>query len=156
MTNQSLIQSFYTAFANHDAEAMAACYADDATFHDPAFGQLQGEDVRDMWRMLLSRKASAPEVHLVGVTEDGSAARWWAKYHYGPKRRMVVNEVAATFVIENGKIVSHTDHFDLWKWSRQALGLNGLLLGWTPFMRNRIQETTQGMLRRYQAVGGRR
>jgi ketosteroid isomerase-like protein len=38
-----LIETFYRAFAALDAEAMAACYHDEVTFEDPAFGQLQGE-----------------------------------------------------------------------------------------------------------------
>ena len=45
----------YAAFARRDAEAMAACYADDASFSDPAFPDLRGEPVRDMCRILIAR-----------------------------------------------------------------------------------------------------
>jgi hypothetical protein len=31
-----------------------------------------------------------------------------------------------------------TDDFDIWKWSKQALGLTGYLFGWTGFMQNKI------------------
>jgi hypothetical protein len=27
--------------------------------------------------------------------------------------------------------MKHTDDFDIWKWSKQALGIPGHLLGWT-------------------------
>jgi ketosteroid isomerase-like protein len=150
MTDQQLITTFYEAFANQDAEGMIACYADDIAFQDPAFGRLHGEDAKDMWRMLLSKKDAAPEVRLVDVSDDGTSADWWARYNYGPKRRPVINEISASFVIKNGKITEHTDYFDLWKWSRQALGLPGLLMGWSPFMRSKVQETTREMLGRFQ------
>jgi hypothetical protein len=42
-------------------------------------------------------------------------------------------------VFKNGKIVRHRDQFNLWKWARQALGLKGLLLGWTPFLQNAVR-----------------
>jgi hypothetical protein len=84
------------------------------------------------------------------VSDDGTSADWWARYNYGPKRRPVINEISASFVIKNGKITEHTDYFDLWKWSRQALGLPGLLMGWSPFMRSKVQETTREMLGRFQ------
>ena len=37
-------------------------------------------------------------------------------------------------------IVEQTDTFDLWRWSRQALGLKGWLLGGTSFVQNKIRE----------------
>jgi hypothetical protein len=54
-----------------------------------------------------------------------------------------------TFYIQNGKILQHTDHFDLWNWSRQALGFKGYLLGWTKSMKLEIQQESSKMLSRY-------
>src|SRR5436190_2219712 len=42
--NDALIQRFYAAFAARDGAAMAACYAPDATFSDPVFTDLKGEE----------------------------------------------------------------------------------------------------------------
>ncbi|SQC70831.1 ketosteroid isomerase [Pseudomonas aeruginosa] len=53
--NAELIERFYQAFQRLDGEAMAACYAPQATFHDPAFGELRGREVGDMWRPADSR-----------------------------------------------------------------------------------------------------
>ena len=50
--NAELIERFYQAFQRLDGEAMAACYAPQATFHAPAFGELRGREVGDMWRLL--------------------------------------------------------------------------------------------------------
>jgi hypothetical protein len=36
---------------------------------------------------------------------------------------MVVNTIAAQFQFKNGLIIKHVDEFDLYKWSKQAFGL---------------------------------
>ncbi|TXF91367.1 nuclear transport factor 2 family protein [Neolewinella aurantiaca] len=153
MTNSELISTFYEAFSNQDAEAMVACYSPDVVFEDPAFGRLEGKDAHDMWRMLMSRGGAATEVSYGNVQSKGqqASADWWARYNYGPKGRAVINEIHAEFIIEDGKIVKHTDSFNLWRWARQALGLNGMLLGWSAFFKARMQETTRGMLTDFQA-----
>lgn len=156
MSNTELIQTFYRAFAANDIEGMVACYAPDVVFADPAFGELRGKDAHDMWRMLVQRGAAANEVSFGNVTGEGKhvTADWMARYQYGPRKRMVINEVQAEFVVENGKIVRHTDRFNLWRWARQALGLNGLLIGWSAFFQARMQETTRGMLKDWQKANG--
>jgi ketosteroid isomerase-like protein len=53
--NRELIERFYAAFAECNGAAMTACYAPDAHFRDPAFGDLHGEEVGAMWRMLTGR-----------------------------------------------------------------------------------------------------
>ena len=55
----------------------------------------------------------------------------------------------ATFEFEDGKIIKHTDDFDLWKWTKQALGFLGYLLGWSSFMKNKIQSKTTILLSNY-------
>ena len=138
--NAELIQRFYEAFQRRDAEAMAACYADDIVFSDPAFGELRGERARDMWRMLVQR---AREFSLtfgeVDANEETGSAQWVARYRFGQTGRMVVNRIEARFVFRDGLIVEHRDSFDLWRWARQALGLKGAVLGWTPFVQSAIR-----------------
>jgi ketosteroid isomerase-like protein len=138
--NIELIDRFYSAFQRRDAEAMAACYADDVLFSDPAFGELRGEAARDMWRMLLSR---AQDLSLtftdVEADDQRGRAHWVARYTFSQTGRTVVNRIDARFVLRDGRIVEHRDSFDLWRWSRQALGLSGALLGWTPFVQRSIR-----------------
>lgn len=62
--NQALIERLYGAFDRGDGEAMAACYAADARFRDPVFGELSGEEAGTMWRMLTSRPDSDLRVEL--------------------------------------------------------------------------------------------
>ncbi|MET3115853.1 ketosteroid isomerase-like protein [Undibacterium sp. GrIS 1.8] len=138
--NAQLITQFYTAFQRLDAEAMAACYAADVIFSDPVFPSLQGAEAADMWRMLTS-KAQNFSVVFDGISADDQRgqAHWVATYTFSQTGNTVINDIHASFALRDGKIVQHTDQFDLWKWSRQALGLKGWLLGWTPLVKNAVQ-----------------
>ena len=138
--NSALITRFYEAFAQLDAEAMSACYTDDVLFSDPAFGELRGAQVGDMWRMLTSRAKNFSVVFdQVRADDQTGSAHWVATYLFSQTGRTVVNDIQARFVLRDGKICEHHDHFDIWHWSRQALGLKGLLLGWTPLVRNAVR-----------------
>ncbi len=143
------IDRFYTAFARHDGAAMAACYADDATFNDPVFSRLDADGARAMWRMLL---AAGPDLRVTHrVLEEGAGharCRWEARYTFGPARRPVHNIVHAEFVLRDGLIVRHRDRFPFWRWSRQALGATGLFFGWTPLLRRSVQRSAARSLAR--------
>lgn len=131
--NAELIDRFYRAFQRLDAEAMVACYSADVHFCDPVFTDLRGAEAGDMWRMLCSR-AQDFSLTFDGVQADEHEGRasWVASYLFSASGRRVVNRIEANFVFRDGLIVRHHDRFDLWRWSRQALGTKGLLLGWAP------------------------
>jgi ketosteroid isomerase-like protein len=144
----SLVERFYAAFDRRDGEAMAACYAPDAHFHDPVFGDLTGEQAGAMWRMLTGR---AEDLKIELVEHDEHSARWIARYTFTQTGRPVVNDVRATFRIEDGRITEHVDRFSFWAWSRQALGPAGLLLGWTPLLRAKVGRTARAGLDEFMA-----
>lgn len=149
-TNQQLIETFYSAFQNGDAETMARCYTDDVVFHDPAFGELHGEEARNMWRMLL-RRSNGINIVLSNVraAETTGSAHWDATYVFAQTNRNVINRIDAAFRFRDGKISHHTDVFSMWKWSRQALGLKGWLLGWSPLVKNAVRKQTRSLLDKY-------
>jgi len=148
----ALISRFYEAFNRLDAEAMAACYSDNVVFSDPVFGELRGRDASDMWRMLTSRaKDFSLRYDTVRADERTGGAHWVATYLFSQTGRTVVNDIQARFVFRDGKICEHHDHFDLWRWSRQALGAKGTLLGWTPLVQNAIRAQAQKGLKAFQA-----
>lgn len=151
MHNQELITHFYNSFDRGDAEIMAGIYHDDVIFNDPAFGQLKGEEVRNMWRMLISRSRGDMKITLktVKADEHKGNAEWTAEYTFGPDSRKVLNSIKAEFEFKDGKIISHTDHFDLWGWSKQALGWKGHLFGWSSFLQKGIQKKTQSLLKAF-------
>ena len=151
--NAQLITRFYEAFQRLDAEEMARCYAPDVRFSDPAFGELNGEDARDMWRMLTTR-AKSFSLTFSDVHADASSgsANWVASYLFPQTGRTVVNRIHASFVIRDGLIVEHQDHFDMWRWATQALGFKGMLLGWTPLLKNAVRKQARSGLRQFQTV----
>lgn len=138
--NTDLIERFYTAFQRRDAETMIACYADDVVFSDPAFGELRGDEARDMWRLLVAR-AQAFSLTFGGVEADDQTGRahWVASYLFSQTGRQVINEIDARFVFRDGLIVEHRDNFSLYQWLRQAMGLRGTLLGWSPLVQRALR-----------------
>lgn len=156
MKNEALIREFYEAFARADAEGMVRCYAPNVVFTDPAFGELRGDEAKAMWRMLIESSKGQIALTFDNVKADDTmgSADWVAHYTFSQTGRKVVNRVSARFEFQDGLIVRHTDHFDAWKWSRQALGLPGYLLGWTPFMKNKIQQRARRQLTKYRERKG--
>lgn len=148
--NAELITRFYTAFERRDAEGMVACYAPDVRFSDPVFPDLVADRAKGMWRMLLSRGTDLRiEFSDVRADDRGGSAHWEAWYTFSATGRPVHNVIEATFTFADGRITSHVDRFDLYRWSRQALGMKGVLLGWTPLVRNAIRNTAARSLERF-------
>jgi ketosteroid isomerase-like protein len=146
--NKQVIERFYEAFGRRDGDAMAACYAPDARFSDPVFPGLKGSEPGAMWRMLTGR---SEDLKVELLEHDASSAHWRATYTFTQTGRQVVNDVHASFVFADGLIAEHTDEFSFWHWSRQALGLPGLLLGWTPLLRRATQRKARASLDQFLA-----
>lgn len=156
--NRQTIERFYAAFAQLDAAAMEDCYAPDATFEDEVFTLDGRREVAGMWRMLCESvrdkgqadwKLTWRDVHADG---DTGRAHWDAHYRFTATGRLVDNSIDAQFVFgPDGRIVRHRDSFDFWRWSRQALGTPGTLLGWTPILRGTVRKKAEGNLRKFLA-----
>lgn len=151
--NEQLIQRFYTAFQQLDHKTMQDCYNDDPIFNDNVFGLLEGEQVFAMWEMLCknARDFSLEFSNIKMLDEEYATCNWTARYKFSKTGRKVVNKIRAHMRIQEGRISEHTDEFDMWKWSRQALGLPGLLLGWSGFMKNRVRLNARKNLERFMA-----
>ena len=151
MENSLLIQKFYTAFANFSSEEMASCYHKEIIFEDPVFGKLNQKEVISMWKMLLERSKGNLKIEFSDVitNEKSGSANWIATYIFSQTNRKVVNIIDAKFEFEDGLISKHTDYFDFYKWTKQALGLKGYLLGWTGFMQNKVRQNAKKSLQNY-------
>jgi GAF domain-containing protein len=134
--NRATIERFYEAFGQCNGAAMTACYAPGAHFQDPAFGDLEGDDIGSMWRMLTGRATDLKiELHEHEAGEDSGSAHWIARYTFSTGRA-VVNDIQAGFRFdEAGLIVDHVDDFDFRKWAKQALGPIGNLVAVLPPLR---------------------
>ncbi|CAG4899002.1 nuclear transport factor 2 family protein [Paraburkholderia gardini] len=154
--NAALIERFYQAFQQLDAETMSACYAEDVVFGDPVFGELRGSEAGDMWRMLTQRAQDfSVSFNQVDADETSGSAKWIARYMFTQSGRPVVNHVQSRFRFSGGLIVEQRDTFDLWGWTRQALGIKGTLLGWTPFVQGAIRNQARRGLDAWRAKAAR-
>lgn len=151
MDSASLITAFYASFAKGDYEGMVACYHNDLEFHDPVFGTLKGIQAKAMWQMLLERSKGNLKIIFSDVKASSStgSAHWEAFYPFSKTGRNVHNIIDATFEFKDGKIIKHHDHFNLYRWSRQAFGVTGTLIGFTPFFQNKVRDTAKKSLAAY-------
>ncbi len=138
--NLAIIDKFYSSFKELDGDGMTQCYHEKIVFSDPVFPKLQGAKVGAMWKMLCSQ-AQGFELTYSDIQADDKvgAARWEAKYIFSMTHRKVHNKIDASFRFRDGKIIQHHDAFNFWKWSFMALGPIGLILGWSPLVKNRVQ-----------------
>ena len=157
-TNAQTITKFYTAFSALDWATMASCYSQNATFEDTAFS-LQGRaQTGGMWRMLCSAtqekgmahwKLEFNDIHADAVK---GSAHWEAHYLFSATGKVVHNIIDGQFTFSpDGFIATHNDHFNFWRWSRQALGAPGLLLGWTPFLKIMVRKQARRGLEKFRA-----
>lgn len=149
-SNEDTIARLYSAFADRDYRTMATCYAGDAVFSDPVFPELHRLEIPAMWHMLCEQGTDLV-VTFSKVTADETAgsAHWEPVYTFGPSSRKVHNVIDAVFEFEDGKIVRHRDHFDLWRWMRMALGAPGYAIGWTGVAKSKVRGQAARSLERF-------
>jgi ketosteroid isomerase-like protein len=140
LANKETIERLYAAFADRNGAAMTACYAKGAHFRDPAFGDLEGDDIGAMWRMLTGRARDLEiELREHEADEQAGTAHWIARYTFSTGRP-VENDVQARFAFDqDGKITDHVDDFDFRKWASQALGPKGHLVALLPPLRDKAR-----------------
>jgi hypothetical protein len=147
--NEQLLETFYSAFAAREHAAMRACYQPQAEFADEVF-TLKGKEVGAMWHMLSAGANDLQATHRDIQADDARGrAHWEARYTFSATGRYVHNIIEAEFRFEAGRIAAHRDRFDFWRWSSQALGPTGQLLGWTPLVHNRVRATARARLDRF-------
>jgi len=155
VSSHSAVEHFWESLGAKDADEMAACYAADATFEDEVF-QLRGAECGMMWRMLFQGAADLRvKVHPLRMEDNGVAHYTWeAWYTFTATGRPVHNRIPTRLVLRNGKIIDHHDRFPFYRWSRQALGAKGWLLGWTPLVRMAVRKQARKRLDKWMAAQG--
>lgn len=148
MDHATTITKFYSAFQQKDWETMASLYHAEATFRDEAFDLKSGKEAGAMWKMLVTAGKDL-RIEFADVWAEGNhgSAHWEAWYTFSKTGRKVHNIIEARFEFKDGLIYRHRDRFDFWRWSRQALGLPGWLLGWSNFLKNKVRGTAMKGLR---------
>jgi hypothetical protein len=148
--NRATIERLYEAFGQCNGAAMTACYAPRAHFRDPAFGDLEGDDIGAMWRMLTGRaKDLKIELREHDAGEEEGSANWIARYTFSTGRP-VINDIEAKFrFTEAGLIADHVDEFDFRGWAKQALGPSGHLVALLPPLRAKARAKALDQLATY-------
>jgi ketosteroid isomerase-like protein len=150
--NRAVIERLYDALDRGDGETMGACYAPDARFRDPAFGELNGEQIGGMWRMLTSRATDLDvELRSHDADEERGSANWVATYTFTATGRSVLNDIQARFRFRDGLIVEHYDEFSFRRWASQAFGPAGNAIALLPPLRMRARRTAAKQLADYLA-----
>jgi len=157
--SRDTIERFYKAFASLDAKTMAECYALDAKFEDEVF-ELRGRThVGGMWTMLcaaIKRQGRTDwKLEVRDITDH--SAHWEPRYRFSATGRLVHNIIDAEFEFDSqGLIKRHRDRFDFWRWSRQALGMKGVLLGWTGWLRGKVRrQASRNLAKHLETSAGR-
>ena len=149
ISNEKLIEQFYSSFSRRDYAGMIACYSPKVEFTDPIFN-LSGKRAWAMWHMLCeSGKDLAITFKDIEADDKNGKAHWEARYTFSATGRKVLNIVDAKFQFEDGKIIRHQDQFNFWRWSRQALGPAGIFLGWSTLLQKRVGGTASQNLAKF-------
>jgi ketosteroid isomerase-like protein len=148
---KAIIIQFYDSFKRRDAEGMIACYTSDIVFSDPVFGLLDSDHTKAMWRMLCAQakdfSLTYGEVEL--LDDEYATCPWQARYTFSKTNRKVLNIVKAHMRIRDGLICEHSDQFNLYTWTQQAMGVPGWLFGWSNFMQKKIQSNARMRLENF-------
>ncbi|MDR9418644.1 nuclear transport factor 2 family protein [Gracilimonas sp.] len=139
--HEEVIRKLYLGLQKLNAEKMAACYHEEATFRDPVFDLKSKREIAGMWAMLSSRaKKFELTFDSIEADEKSGSAYVEAQYLFSSTGRMVHNKIEANFNFKDGLIIKQVDSFDFWRWSRYALGLPGYLLGWSSLLQNKVRK----------------
>ena len=147
---ESVATKFYSAFQQKNANEMNECYHPELQFEDPAFDKLSFAETSAMWEMLCeSAKDLSIEFSILKSEANYVEVRWIAEYTFSKTGRFVHNEIIAHLSFKDGKIIQHIDQFDLYKWAKQAMGVQGWLIGATPFFKKKLNQQTNYQLKKY-------
>lgn len=86
----------------------------------------------------------------IEYTHEAGKARWEAYYTFSKTGRKVHNVINATFKFKDCKIINHVDRFSLYRWSRQAMGIKGLMFGWTGGFKRKLNAQTKILLSEFE------
>lgn len=151
------LERFFDALRRCDKAALRDCCSPGLRFDDPLIS-ITGRDDRLDWCTLLWTPCDGDgqriwhleldDVHTRGPL---GTARWNLRYRYTPTGRLIELAVTSQFTFDpDGSITAQRDSFDFWRWSRQAHGLLGLLLGWTPLLWDQARDQARVSLEDHQ------
>lgn len=149
--SEKTIHQLYTSIANGAISEIQECYHSNVKFNDPIFGTLNGNEVPEMWKMLIEKSKGKLTIDYTIIKSNvhKGSAQWTATYTFGKKQRQIKNTIQSDFYFKEGLIIKQNDNFDIWTWAKQAFGFPGFLLGWTGYMQDKIHKKARLSLKDY-------
>lgn len=139
--NEEIIHTLFRAFQELNAGIMAECYHEEAEFRDEVFSLKGKDEIGAMWAMLCGNARDfSLDYRILNSNEDEVTVKWEPVYIFSATGRKVKNEITGTFRFRESKIYRHRDRFSFPRWSRQALGFTGFVLGHTGFLKNKVRK----------------
>jgi uncharacterized protein len=135
--NATLLHRLFTGLNQHEPDAMASCYAPDATFEDIAFRRHGRNEIHDMWRMIcLGGSEISATFEILHADDRTGRVRLVDAYKFGDDKRPVINVIDSQFAFRDGLIITHRDDCDAHAWGAAAIGgIKGFIAGHVPFVR---------------------
>jgi hypothetical protein len=143
----SQIETYFDAFSKGDYRTMRSLCDPKITFNDPVYTSLQGKSVFALHHFMAERRI-CPTITIRSISEKGNRVKvkWTNEYEYATYKTHISIDVRSIFHFEHTSIISQTDQYNLWKWSKMALGFTGTYLGWTPMFRSTLRRSSQQSL----------
>lgn len=150
-TNEKLIHCYLRALRERDLQTMQMCYHGSITYEDDLFRELRKEEVGAMWEMRFGENPVwEVEYREVEASNVWGRAYWTLTYGHSksgkPRRRHIV----ARFTFYEGKILYHSDAFNLYNWVKETQGAWWRFLVWFSPFRYFLRAGAHRRLKRFQ------
>jgi limonene-1,2-epoxide hydrolase len=113
MTNEEIVLRFCAAFARMDADELISYFTDDAFYHNIPLPPFRGRE--EIYTILksLPRRFQAFEIEVLNQVASGNLVMNERIDHFQLQGRRVSLPIAGVFELEQGKIKSWREYFDL-------------------------------------------
>jgi ketosteroid isomerase-like protein len=138
--NWTLVEQHYKAIQAKDADAILAVYAADCRIDHPLIGRMSKDEFSKAVQAFIRQ---TPDYELEFQISHAGAQRVdaeWALTHvFHLTGRTIRLAGATTYFLSANRITRHIDQFDRRAWSRQAMGMTGLVLSFVPGWRSFVE-----------------
>jgi hypothetical protein len=138
--NHAAVTMFLKAQEARDPVRLSNSLHESSTLVDPLVGELKGWRVFAWWQMLWRFRNHAITIVEGEGTPTKGHAHWKVGYTHPSTRRAMLTDTTSEIEFRENKIFVQNDSYSLYKWCRQALGAQGLLLGWLPPIQAQLRE----------------
>jgi hypothetical protein len=144
--NWTIIDRLFKAFQSKDADAILAAYSAKCQFNHPLIGCMSKDEFSKAVQIFIRE---TPDYELAFQINHVSAKRveveWTMTHIFHLTGRIIKQNGKTTCFLSANSVVRQIDQFDRRIWSRQAMGVTGLVLsfvpGWKSFIERELRNT---------------